>query len=230
MAQPARPPLVQNDHLELDTSELLNKNDQKTHQSLIGALQWVIQIGRFDITTTVMSLSRFHAMPRQGHLDRVKRIHGYLSKFRHATIKIRTDTPDYSNIPVKTYDWEYSCYSDAEEEIPPGSPEPKGKLVTMTLFFDANLCHNMITGKLVTGILHLFNQTLQKRQQPSDRNTWQPEGAPNRSSIYASHSAIWVCRSTGVQWSSVITSQSSIPLLFPTRECTSAGWHCLTIE
>lgn len=158
-SKPAHSPLVQNDHPELDTSELLNEDDQKIYQSLIGALQWVIQIGRFDITTAVMSLSRFRAMPRQGHLDRVKQIHGYLSKFRHATIKIRTDAPDYSNIPVKMYDWEYSCYADAEEETPPGSPEPKGKPVTMTSFFDANLYHDMISGKSVTVVLHMFNQT-----------------------------------------------------------------------
>jgi len=98
-------------------------------------------------------------MPRQGHLDRVKRIHVYLSKMRHATIKIRTDAPDYSSIPVKMHDWEHSCYADAEEEVPPDSPKPKGKSVTMTSYFDANLCHDAISGKAVTGILHLFNQT-----------------------------------------------------------------------
>jgi len=78
----------------------------------------------------------FRAMPRQGHLDCVKRIHGYLSKMWHATIKIRTDAPDYSNIPVKLYDWECSCYADAKEEISLDAPEPKGKPVTMTSFFD----------------------------------------------------------------------------------------------
>jgi len=124
--KPATSPLTTGDHPELDTSELLNEDDQKVYQSLIGALQWVIQIGRFDIQTAVMTLSRYHTMPRQGHLDRVKRIHGYLSKMRHATIKIRTDTPDYSNIPVKLYDWEYSCYADAKEEIPLDAPTPKG--------------------------------------------------------------------------------------------------------
>jgi len=75
--KPATSPLTTGDHPELDTSELLNKDDQKAHQSLIGALQWVIQIGRFDVATAVMTLSRCRAMPRQGHLDRVKRIHGY---------------------------------------------------------------------------------------------------------------------------------------------------------
>jgi hypothetical protein len=155
----ARSPLLENDHPELDTSELLDEDGQKIYQSLIGALQWVIQIGRFDITTAVMTLSRFRAMPRQGHLDRVKRIHGYLFKMRHGTIKIKTDAPDYSGIPVKLYDWEYSCYADAKEEIPFDAPTPKGKPVTTSSFFDANLLHDLISGKSVTGILHLLNQT-----------------------------------------------------------------------
>jgi len=106
-----------------------------------------------------MTLSRFCAMPRQGHIDRLKRIHGYLSKMRHATIKIRTDAPDYSNIPVKMHDWEYSCYADAKEEIPLDARKPKRKPVTMTSFFDANLYHNLISGKSVTGILHQLNKT-----------------------------------------------------------------------
>jgi Reverse transcriptase (RNA-dependent DNA polymerase) len=50
-------PLEGGDHPELDDSELLKIEDIKVYQSLIGALQWVIQIGRFDITTHVMTLS-----------------------------------------------------------------------------------------------------------------------------------------------------------------------------
>jgi len=77
----------------------------------------------------------------------------------HATIKIRTDTPDYSAIPVEIYDWEYSCYADAEEEMPPDPPKPKGKSIDMTSHFDASHYHDAISGKAATGILHLFNQT-----------------------------------------------------------------------
>jgi len=67
----AHSPLINGDHPELDTSDLLNEDDQKVYQSLIGALQWVIQIGRFDITTSVMTLCRFRAnawtrLPRPG--------------------------------------------------------------------------------------------------------------------------------------------------------------------
>jgi len=157
--KPATSPLVTGDYPELDASELLNEDDQKAHQSLIGALQWVIQIGRFDIQTAVMTLARFRAMPRQGHLDRVKRIHGHLSKMCHATIKIRTDAPDCSNVSVKLCDWECSCCADAKEEIPLDAPAPKGKPVTVTSFFDANLHHDLISGKSVAGILHQLNKT-----------------------------------------------------------------------
>ena len=36
---------------------------------MIGAMQWAISIGRFDIATAVMSLSSFRVAPRIGHLD-----------------------------------------------------------------------------------------------------------------------------------------------------------------
>jgi hypothetical protein len=152
-------PLEKGDHPELDSSELLNEDDIKKYQSMIGALQWVIQIGRFDITTAVMTMSRFRASPRQGHLDRVKRMYGYLSKMRHGIIRIRTLQPDYSDIPVKMYDWEYTCYAGSKEEIPSNIPRPLGKEVVSTSFVDANLYHDLISGKSVTGILHLLNQT-----------------------------------------------------------------------
>jgi len=90
----AHSPIVQGDHPELDT-DLLDDAGIQIYQSLIGSLQWAIQIGRFDIATAVMTLSPFHACPRQGHLDRVKRVIGYLSKFKHGVIHICTDKPDY---------------------------------------------------------------------------------------------------------------------------------------
>ena len=92
----------------------LNEEDQKIFQPLIVAPQWVIQIGHFDIATSVMTLLCFCAVPRQGHLDHIKRIHGCLSKMCHATIKIRTDAPDCSAYPIKMCDWDCSCYADAK--------------------------------------------------------------------------------------------------------------------
>ena len=58
-------PIEKNDHPELDTSELLDDEWIQKYQSLIGALQWVVSIGRFDIQTAVISLSSFRAAPRR---------------------------------------------------------------------------------------------------------------------------------------------------------------------
>jgi hypothetical protein len=157
--KPYASPLTGGDHPEIDDSGLLDLAGVSIYQSLIGSLQWVIQLGRLDICTAVMTMSQFRAAPREGHLDRVKRIIGYLSKMRDGVIRIRTEQPDYSNIPDTIYDWEHTVYAGAKEELPDDAPTPLGKEVLMTSFFDANLYHDIITGKSVTGILHMFNKT-----------------------------------------------------------------------
>ena len=63
-------PLERGDHPELDTSDELDEEDTKKYQSLIGALQWVVTLGHFNIGTAVMTLSSFRANPRIGHLNR----------------------------------------------------------------------------------------------------------------------------------------------------------------
>jgi len=68
------------DHPELDDSALLDATGTKEHQSLIGALQWHMALGRFDIMCSVMIMSRFRVGPRQGHLDCLSRIFGCLRK------------------------------------------------------------------------------------------------------------------------------------------------------
>ena len=153
-------PLEKGDHPELDTSDELGMEDTKKYQSLIGALQWVITLGRFDIATAVMTLSSFRVAPRIGHLDRVKRIYGYLSKMKHAALRFRTGVPDYSDIPDSIYDWERSIYGKVHETIPDDCPTPRGPPIVLTSYVDANLCHDMLTGRSVTGILHLVNQTI----------------------------------------------------------------------
>jgi hypothetical protein len=50
-------------------------------------------------------------------------------------------------------------YGNVSEMLPPDAPEPLGKFVTLTHYFDANLYHDVLTGRSVTGILHLFNKT-----------------------------------------------------------------------
>ena len=88
MPKEASSPLDPGDHPELDTSPELDEDGVKKYQSMVGSLQWAISLGRFDIATAIMTMSSFRASPREGHLERLKRIYGYLSKMRHAIIRI----------------------------------------------------------------------------------------------------------------------------------------------
>jgi hypothetical protein len=107
--------LEKKDHPELDTSELCDADQIAQYQSMIGALQWIVTIGSMDIITTVMTMSEFQVTPRIGHLDRLRRIYGYLSKMRYGSIRVRTEEPEYSDLPDNTSDWSYYVYGNVRE-------------------------------------------------------------------------------------------------------------------
>jgi hypothetical protein len=173
-------PLEKGDHPEVDDSPELDEDGVKRYQSMIGALQWVVSLGRFDIMSAVMTMSRFRAIPRVGHLDRVKRIYGYLKRFKTGTIRFRTGEPDYDGLKeTVNHDWMYSVYGNVEELIPKDAPEAMGKAVTTTTYVDANLYHCLVSGRSATGILHLLNGTpidwYSKRQATVETATYGSE-------------------------------------------------------
>ncbi len=127
-------PLERGDHPELDTTPELNEDGIRKYQSLIGAMQWAISLGRIDITTTVMTLSKFRVQPREGHLERCKRIYGYLAKMKQAAIRVRVDEPNYTNLPEPNVEWAQTVYGDVQELVPEDAPEPLGRPVTMTTY------------------------------------------------------------------------------------------------
>ena len=132
-------PLEKNDHSEIDMSEELDDSGRTIYMSLIGQLQWLVTLGRYDVATSVMTMPRFRAAPKKGHLDRVKRISGYVRRFQKGCIRVRTGMPDYSDIPYQRHDWMYSVYGNVKELLPTDAPEPLGKPVLTTTYVDANL-------------------------------------------------------------------------------------------
>ena len=155
----SRPPLEGGDHPELHTPELCDEHQTNQFQTLVGQLQWLISPGHFDIAVHVMSLSRFRAQPRKGHLDRAKRIVGYLLFLPDGAIRFRTGEPDFSSLNDQEYDWTRSVYSGACEQIPHDIPKPLGEHGQTTHYVDANLHHDHATGKAVIAVLHFLNQT-----------------------------------------------------------------------
>ena len=144
--------MEKNDHPELDTSALLDDDGINHYQSLIGALQWTISLARLDIAVAVSTLSGFRVAPRVGHLDRLKRIVGYLVKMKHGFIRVRTEEPDFSDLPSQPQDWSHTVYGKVTEMLPTDAPKPLGKPVVFTTYVDANLYHDYVTGRAVTGV------------------------------------------------------------------------------
>ena len=83
----------------------------------------------------------------QGHVDRCKRVVSYLANFKHATIRIRTEEPDFSSMPTTSCDWEESVYGKIKKLTPEDVPALLGKHVITISYHDANLFHKVITGR-----------------------------------------------------------------------------------
>ena len=75
--------LEKNDYPELDNTKLCNEEQITKYMWMIGQLQWAITLGRYDILAHVMSMTRFRLAPKIGHLERMKRLYGYLAKTTH---------------------------------------------------------------------------------------------------------------------------------------------------
>ena len=94
-------PRKHGDHPDTDTSKKLDEYGIKQYQSMIGSLQWAICLGRFDLSTALMSLLSFHASLRKANLQCSKQIYRYLAKFKDVAIQIRTDLPENKQIDIK---------------------------------------------------------------------------------------------------------------------------------
>ena len=73
-------PSVEGDHLEIDLIPLLNEQIHREVQFLIGTLNWMVMIGRTDVSFDASSLATFSSSPREGHLARSLRMFACLKK------------------------------------------------------------------------------------------------------------------------------------------------------
>ena len=156
-------PLPSNDHPEEDTSEILNAHKHRRFQMLIGMLNWIVSIGRFDVAYAVASMARFVACPREGHLKRAVRIFGYLKKHPNRRIKIDSRDPEYvGSEEVWKVDLSLElqgCYPDAFEEIDTKLPKPLVPEMDITVLVDSDHAHDKVTRRSITGLLIFLGRT-----------------------------------------------------------------------
>ena len=189
-------------HPEVDESEFLVGDDVSKYRMMVGSLNWLVTLGRYDIQYTAASLARHMMAPRQGHMDAMRRIFGYL-KF-NSKIKIVYDTsePDFSCHKIETFDW-FALYGQVKEEMPYGMPVPKGNPVIISGFFDSSHSSCLVTRRSTTGILMFLNKTpikwYSKRQATVETSTYGSEMVAGRIAVEQSIDLRYTLRMLGVE-------------------------------
>ena len=153
---------------------------------MVGQLQWLITLGRFNIQAQVISMSRFTAQLRQGHLERLQRIYAYIIRTKDYATRFRTNEPGYSYLPEQNFDWADTVYGHVQEIIPNDIPDPLGKTVTTGTTVDANLNHCLATGRSLAGCLHFIYHTpidsYSKKQATVETTTYGSEFVASKTS------------------------------------------------
>jgi hypothetical protein len=107
----------------------------------------------FDILVGAATMGIYRVAPRIGHLERLKRIFGYIKKHPDAAIRFRTRIPDHeSYTPPINNNWAQAQYGKGKEELPKDMLTPRGKTMHTTTYADANLMHDLVTGQSMSGV------------------------------------------------------------------------------
>jgi hypothetical protein len=222
---------------ELDTSPELAAEGHSYYQELIGILRWAVELGRLDILFEVSLMSTYLAAPREGHLEQVFHIFGYLKKVPKKRIAFDPDYPDIEESRFKVYDWS-DFYRDAQESIPPNLPEPLGKPVSIHCFVDANLAGNVVTRRSQTGILIFINRAPvvwhSKKQNTVESSTFGSEIVALKNAVELIKSLRYKLRMFGVPLigpadifcdNEAVTMNCSIPESTIKKKHLSIGYH-----
>ena len=59
-------------HPEVDETPFLVGEDVAKYRMLVGSLNWLITLGRYDVHHSCVTLARYMMIPREGHLNTIK--------------------------------------------------------------------------------------------------------------------------------------------------------------
>jgi hypothetical protein len=142
---------------ELDVSPLLKDNEANYYQQLIGVLRWAVELGRIDIAFCVANMSKYLVQPREGHLNQLFHLFGYLKSHDRSRIVLDASRPKVDEQRFVKQDWT-EFYRDAQEPIPQNAPEPRGNSVIISCFVDADHAGDRITRRSHTFIIIFVNR------------------------------------------------------------------------
>jgi len=197
-------PLPPEVHPELDETPLLDAKGIKQYQMMIGMAQWAVTISRYDIAFAVSSLSRFNAAPREGHLELLFHLFGYLKRFPNKRLVLDSrplHIPQELRQPSYHHDF-LDDYPDAREDLDPNLPEAFGSELETTIFFDSDHAHDHKTRRSISGIIVFVGRTpvhvISRRQGCIATSTYCAEFVAMRTAVEEAISLRYMLRSLGV--------------------------------
>jgi hypothetical protein len=186
---------------ETDTTAELKIDGIRYFQELIGILRWACELGRVDIATEVSLLSSHLALPRDGHLQQVYHIFGYLKAKPTRTLAFDPQHPNIDESRFVKCDW-HDFYRGAKEPIPGDAPAPRGNIVSTHCFVDADHAGNLVTRRSQTGILLFVNRApivwYSKRQNTVETSTFGSEFVAMRIAVELIESLRYKLRMFGI--------------------------------
>ena len=194
-------PMAEDYHPEIDESPELTSDEASKYRSIIGSLNWIVTLGRFDVHYATSVLSRYGMCPREGHRKGALRVLSYLKTFPNGRIIFDTALPPAEPSSTGEYNWD-EFYPDAREEIPHDMPPPKYKPVRITAYVDADHAHDLVTRRSVTGVLIYINNTpirsICKRQTTVETSTYGSELVATKMAVEAIMELRYQLRMVGV--------------------------------
>jgi hypothetical protein len=142
---------------ELDITPLLEDDMVNFFQSRISILRWMVELGRLDIYVQVAMLSSYLVQPRQGHMEAVYYLYGYLKSHDRSAMVFDDNYINWVDEDFPEQDWS-DFYKDAIEDVPLNAPAPRGMPVQVNVFVDASHARNKVTRRSHTGILIYLNK------------------------------------------------------------------------
>ena len=186
---------------EMDCTAELKADGLQFYQEMIGSLRWAVEIGRVDILLEVALMSKHLALPREGHLEQVLNIMGYLKSHKKMRLLYDCGYPKVDERWFTDYDW-FDFYRDAKEAIPPNMPEARGLGVVVACFVDANHGGNLRDRKSQTGVLIFINKSpihwYSKSQATVEASTFGAEFCAMKTSVEMIESLRYKLRMFGI--------------------------------
>jgi hypothetical protein len=119
-------------------------------------MRWIVELEHIDIATEVSMLSSYLACPRDGHLENVLHVMGYLQLKHNSRLIFDPAYPDIDLTAVPSFEWT-EFYGNMEEAIPPDMPPPLGKDVDIRMMVDSDHAGENRTQRSHTGFIIFYN-------------------------------------------------------------------------